>query len=407
VTATEEPIKKSVPVCDVAVSLLTGGGDRPYALGLARCLSTLGTHIDFIGSDDLDLPELRAVPHLRFLNLRGSQREEVSFWKKALRIVRYYLRLGAYAATAKPKLFHILWNNRFELVDRTGLMVYYRLCGRRVVLTAHNINARKRDGSDSYLNRLSLKIQYGLCDHMFVHTAKMKQELKDDFGVPEAKVSVIPLGLNETVPTSDLTVTDAKRRVGIKQGEKAILFFGRIAPYKGLEYLIEALRQLRGENGDYRLVIAGSIKGCDEYWETVERRISDSGLDSQVLKTIRFIPDEETEIYFKAADVLVLPYREIFQSGVLVLSYSFGLPVIAADVGSMVEDVVDGVTGFIFEKKNTKALADALLAYFSSDLYRNLENNREKVQAIARERFSWETVGEITKSVYLRTLTSR
>ena len=46
-----------------------------------------------------------------------------------------------------------------------------------------------------------------------------------------------------------------------------------------------------------------------------------------------FIPDDETEIYFKAADVLVLPYRDIYQSGVLFLGHSFGLPVLAADVG--------------------------------------------------------------------------
>jgi len=121
VTATEEPLKKSAPVCNVEVSLLTGGGDRPYALGLARCLSTLGMRIDFVGSDDLDLPELQAVPHLRFLNLRGSQREDVSFCKKAVRIVHYYLRLGAYAATARPKLFHILWNNKFQKSITTTL----------------------------------------------------------------------------------------------------------------------------------------------------------------------------------------------------------------------------------------------------------------------------------------------
>ena len=74
----------------------------------------------------------------------------------------YYVRLVRYAATAKPKLFHILWNNKFELFDRTVLMLYYKLLGKSIVFTAHNVNAGKRDSNDSWLNRLSLKIQYQL-----------------------------------------------------------------------------------------------------------------------------------------------------------------------------------------------------------------------------------------------------
>ena len=71
---------------------------------------------------------------------------------------------------AQPKIFHILWNNKFEFFDRTLLMLYYKLLGKKIVFTAHNVNIRKRDGNDSWLNRFSLKIQYQLVDHIFVHT---------------------------------------------------------------------------------------------------------------------------------------------------------------------------------------------------------------------------------------------
>ena len=91
---------------------------------------------------------------------------------KAVRLSTYYLRLLKYAVVAKPRIFHILWNNKFELFDRTLLMLYYRLLGRRVVLTAHNVNAAKRDGRDSLLNRLTLWVQYRLSDHIFVHTGR-------------------------------------------------------------------------------------------------------------------------------------------------------------------------------------------------------------------------------------------
>ncbi|MBX6326567.1 MAG: glycosyltransferase, partial [Chthoniobacterales bacterium] len=178
------------------VALLTGGGDKPYAIGLATALAAHNVAIDFIGSDDLAVPELLTDSAITFLNLRGDQRPEASLPKKVIRLLSYYAKLIGYAATAQPTTFHILWNNKIELFDRTILMLYYKLLGKRVVLTAHNVNAGRRDGNDSWLNRVSLKIQYRLSDHIFVHTNGMKNELVTAFRVPEAKVTVIPFGIN-------------------------------------------------------------------------------------------------------------------------------------------------------------------------------------------------------------------
>ncbi len=88
-------------------ALLTGGGDKPYALGMAAAVTSAGISLDFIGSDDLSLPELLGNSQLNFVNLRGNQASEVSFLAKVLRVLNYYRKLVVYAATAKPKLFHI------------------------------------------------------------------------------------------------------------------------------------------------------------------------------------------------------------------------------------------------------------------------------------------------------------
>ncbi len=93
----------------------------------------------------------------------------------------------------------------------------------------------------------------------------------------------------------------------------------------------------------------------------------------RVLLRADFIPDDETEVYFKAADVLVLPYRHIYQSGVLFLGHSFGLPVLAADVGSLKDDIVEGKTGFVFRPEDPVDLAKTIERYFASDLYAELE----------------------------------
>jgi len=162
---------------EAAVALLTGGADKPYAFGLATALISRGMVMDLIGSDDLDCPEFHGRPRVRFLNLRGDQRSDASFVRKASRVLIYYTRLIRYAATAEPKIFHILWNNKFEFFDRTLLMLYYKLLRKRIVLTLHNVNAARRDSKDTRLNRLTLRIQYRLADRIFVHTESMKLEL--------------------------------------------------------------------------------------------------------------------------------------------------------------------------------------------------------------------------------------
>jgi D-inositol-3-phosphate glycosyltransferase len=113
-----------------------------------------------------------------------------------------------------------------------------------------------------------------------------------------------------------------------------------------------------------------------------------------------YIPDDETEIYFKAADVLVLPYRYIYESGVLYLGYSFGLPVLAADVGSLKDEVVEGKTGFVFRPEDPTGLAKSIERYFASDLYESLEKNRQAIVNYAMERHSWNTVSRVTLNVY-------
>jgi D-inositol-3-phosphate glycosyltransferase len=383
------------------IALLTGGRDKPYALGMASALSAHGIFLDFIGSDVLDVSELRRLESLNFLNLRGDLRMDVSLLKKVIRILTYYLRLACYAATARPKIFHILWNNKFEFFDRTLLMAYYRLVGKRIVFTAHNVNDRKRDSVDTYLNRLTLRIQYHLADHIFVHTQRMKQELIAEFDISGSKVSVIPFGINNTVPNTALTAVEAKRRLGIKQRQKTLLFFGNIAPYKGLEHLIAAFDDLVKRDSDYCLIIAGRPKkGSDSYWAKIQQMIARNDLDKQIIQRIEFIPDERIEEYFKAADAIVLPYTYIFQSGVLFLAYSFGLPVIASDVGSIKESIIEGRTGFVCRPGDGANLAQVIERYFESKLFMCLEKARSHIQEFANDRYSWDKVAEITKKIY-------
>jgi len=382
------------------IALLTGGADKSYALGLASGLIAAGVGIDFIGSNYVDAPFLHDNPLVRFFNLRGDQRSDVSLAAKVVRVLRYYVRLLHYAAVSEPKVFHILWNFRMELFDRTLLMLYYRLLGKRIAFTAHNVNARERDGGDSWLNRATLRLQYRLVHHIFVHTERMKRQLECDFGVSPAKISIIPFGVNSSVPDTALTRADARRRLGLEDSMKTLLFFGNIAPYKGLSYLVEALLLLGRSRKDYRLLIAGSPKGPDGYWKSIHERIVFHNFQSSVIERIEYVRDEDTELYFKAADVLVLPYTHIFQSGVLFLGYNFGLPVIASDVGSFKEDIVEGETGFVCRPEDPVSLAETITRFFSSDLYCRADVHRRAIRDRVHEQHSWSAVAAITSAVY-------
>jgi D-inositol-3-phosphate glycosyltransferase len=386
------------------LALLTGGMDAPYALGLLSGIIGNSILVDVIGNDELKDKDVMKSNNIVYHNLRGDQNPQAQVIRKVLRVLIYYFRLIRYAARTNSKVFHILWLNKFTHFDRTLLNVYYKLLGKKLIYTAHNVNTSERDGTDSALNRFSLKLHYKLMDHVFVHTEKMKQQLIRDFNVNKEKVTVIPFGINNVTPKTSLTRVAAREKLSLQGEERVVLFFGNIAPYKGLDILIGAIAELKKKGSCPKLLIAGKVKDAKwmSYWEGIEKLIEEHNLAGDILLTIEYIADDEIEIYYKAADIVILPYRHIFQSGVLFLAYSFGLPVIVSDVGSLRDDVIEGQTGFVCPPDQAEALAKTISHYFQSNLFANLAVNRERIIEFATEKYSWQKIGDITCAVYSR-----
>jgi glycosyltransferase involved in cell wall biosynthesis len=383
------------------VTLLTGGIDKHYACGLGKSLAMLGITVDVIGNTDMDTYEMRSTPNLRLITLYDKPPRHQSLTRKVLMYARVYFRLIRYAATSSARIVHILWNYKFTAFDRTFLLIYYKALGKQLVFTAHNINAAERDGADSPLNRLSLRIQYRLVDHIFVHTEKMKQQLVEAFGIREKKITVIPFGTYDMVPQSALTSAEAKKRLGLCGSDRTVLFFGRIAPYKGIDLLVDAFGRLALQDKSYHLIIAGEpMKESEQQWACLRQVIEQSPMRHQVHQHTRFIADNEIELYFKAADVLVLPYTQIFQSGVLFMAYSFGLPVIATDVGSFDRDIIAGVTGFVCKPADPVDLSQVIEMYFASELFGMLDERRAGIQKFVHESHSWDVAAGKTRNVY-------
>jgi len=385
------------------ITILTGGDDPSYALPLLSALIEKGLTVDFVGSDKMQNDDIVKNGNVNYLNLRGAQNPEAPMQEKIVRIVKYYLRLIKYAATTDSQIFHILWLNKFEHFDRTMLNIYYKLLGKKIIFTAHNINAGERDKRDSWLNRVTLKFLYSIVDHIFVHTNKMRQQLISDYDIFDKKITVIPFGINNYVPTTKLTRQQAREKLNIAVNDKVILFFGRITEYKGLDLLITAFAAVARRQKAVKLIIAGRIeRGYASYWEGIKKEIAGRGLEERVLVNTHFVPDNEVEVYYKAADILILPYRHIFQTGVMFLSYNFGLPVLATDVGSLKDEIIEDRTGFVCRPEDPQDLAGKIELYFQSELYRNLKENRIWIKKYANEKYSWEKIAETTVEVYKR-----
>jgi D-inositol-3-phosphate glycosyltransferase len=389
----------------MTITLITGGAPH-YEAGLISGLIGQDVEVEVIGGDDLaSFPQLRH-PFVRFTNIYGSS-PRGSVWRRIKHVGGVYLSLVFHAFKTESRLFHIQWNYKLPLLDRTLLNLFYKLCKKKIVFTAHNIDAAARDGKQSLANRLSLRFQYYVVDHIVVHTERMKSELIAEYDVKESKISVIPHGIMSVVPNTDLDRVRARERLNLGVSIKVILFFGLITPYKGLEYLISALAKLCQMDKNFILVIAGRVKECQEYWNEICLSIERLNLKKNVVIHLGHVPDASVETFFKSADVLVMPYRSIFQSGVLFLGYHFGLPTIATDVGSLREELIPGKTGTVCKVDDPEDMARAIRNYFQSDLYRNLETNgRDQIREYAACRYSWSGIAASTAALYARLLST-
>jgi len=383
------------------ISVFNGTGQVDYMYGLVSGLAC--NKNDSIDVLDVDLTQelFSGFENVNYVPVFKYYPRSASVAVKTINILRYYLLQFWFLFSHKPRIIHFQWLDRHIVIDRIILPAIARLFGHKVVLTVHNINAGKRDNRDTLINRLTLRNLYRLSNKLIVHTPQSKVELMNEFPVAESKIEVIKHGMNNRVAQKGITTAQARLHFGLNEDDKVILFFGNIDYYKGLDILIESLLILNKErNCNYKVLIAGNSKS-PEYTAQVLEKAADPRLKGCIDAKIQYIPDEDVELYFMASDCIVLPYRNIYQSGVIFMAYTFGLPLIVTDVGNFRNDVIEGKTGFLVKPEDPEDLAKIIANYFKTDLYSELEKTREEIQNWARQNYSWEVIGSKTRELYL------
>lgn len=194
-------------------------------------------------------------------------------------------------------------------------------------------------GEESSLRQFLNRRSAALSDRVIVHGDALRKLLS----VPPERISVIPHG----------DYGFLRRFAEDTPEEPMILFFGRLIPYKGVAVLCRAERILREEIGSYEVVIAGE-------GDTAHFR-GELAAESRIRVINRFLPDQEVAQLFRRARVVVLPYVEASQSGVLAIAFAFGKATVVTRVGGLPEAVGEGTAGLIVPPNDPEALAEALL----------------------------------------------
>jgi D-inositol-3-phosphate glycosyltransferase len=382
------PGPSSIAMC----AALSHGGIAHYTYALAEGLQASGLDTSVLMYDEPEY-DLVGYPHAHrpvpSLRLATSRRRRLTSPAQNLAAV---LR----ASLGRP-LVHFQWS----LGPRNDRLIWsaLRAAGKRIVYTAHDVVPHEPD----IMPREHCAWVYERADAIIVHGQQLKALLLENFPVPAQKVHVVPHGnYNFVADTPGRWTRDSARAsLGLSAAERAVLFFGLIREYKGLDVLIDACQLLR-ERGlpdghKLKLVIAG--RSFKNHWHDAryEERIAQAQLTDAVSLHLEHIPMLDVARFFHAADVVAVPYRRGSQSGVLQLAYSFAKGSVATRVGSLAEGPTGDLTRFV-EPSDAGALADALFEMLGSESAAATLGS--KARAYADSALGWGAITDATRAIY-------
>lgn len=351
------------------VALLTHNTDGGLVLYVSQLANALASKVDLVvmAPEGLDPSRFPFSPGVRIRRLPVGNVIR-TFVANTLRIWRPLQFLGA-IDEERPDILHF-----------NGASLWYALLlpvlARRypVVVTIHDVNPHP--GSRAWDQDLARRLFLRYSDAVIVHGEWAKRQL----GATQP---------GYVIPHGDYSFYTG---IGVEDGvveEDAILFFGRIEPYKGLQYLLEAMPLVWAGSPSTRLIVAGS-GSLEPYGELLQ--------EPRIEVVNRFIDDAEVPALFGRARVVVLPYTEGTQTGVIPIAYAFRKPVVVTDVGSIPEVVEEGRTGLIVPPRDPGALAGAILKILQNESLRIIMGTAA-YEKMTRE-LSWGPISDRTIAAY-------
>jgi glycosyltransferase involved in cell wall biosynthesis len=350
----------------------------PYDHALCTALAAAGACVELYTSRFVYGPVARA---------EGYRRRE-SFYRLATRLQRARARRAVKLAEHVPDMLryrraaggadvvHFQWTT-VQHLDRHLLPGARNARGSRrpLILTSHDILPREpRRGQLAAQRRL-----YERFDALVVHSEHGRRRLTEELSLDPALVHVIPHGVFEHLATHEAAEEPPST------DRPVVLCFGLMRPYKGIDLLLAAWEEIE----DAELWIAGMP------------RMDIAPLMAAAPPNVRFFPrfitDDELPAYFRRADLVVLPYREIDQSGVLFTALAFGRPLLLSDVGGFPEIAATGAAR-TFPAGDASALRASLRELLAD--HAALDGMADSARALAEGPYSWTAVAARTLELY-------
>jgi glycosyltransferase involved in cell wall biosynthesis len=235
---------------------------------------------------------------------------------------------------------------------------------------------------------------------LIVHHDEGKRQLVEYWGICADRIDVIPHGI---MPLNSISTRfEARKELDLPLDRLIILFFGSIRENKGLDVLLRALERVRQCKPETLLVVAGALYrelSFDKYAEIIKQ----ANLSGNVRTFLRFIDENEVDLFFAASDIVVLPYiRFESQSGVLLRAYAHKLPVVVTNVGAMGESVSKDKVGLVVKPGSIEELADAVINALSEP-----DKLRSNYTKELHEKYCWDRIARLTMNSYEKALRDR
>ncbi|MBT3612129.1 MAG: glycosyltransferase family 4 protein [Flavobacteriales bacterium] len=284
--------------------------------------------------------------------------------------------------------FHVFYTNVLVLFN---LLVVKILFG-KVVLTVHDVSSFSNSSNSLVIERLI----YKLPDRIITHNEFSKSEISNLNANLTSCISIVPHGNYTPFINIQYDKEKSKEQLGIPNNRRVLLFFGMIKKVKGLEVLLSALKAVVKKNPDVLLVIAGRLWEND--FSAYQKIIDENNLSEYILLHTKFIPQEDVEHYYCASDLVVLPYKKIYQSGVLMMTLSYERPALVPDLLPLKEIISDNENGFLFKTENVSDLSAKLNSILGNEGL--MEQVRTKGTELINTKYDWFEIGRQTKKAY-------
>ena len=305
--------------------------------------------------------------------------------------------------SSKAKNLHMHWIDSFSGFRKKNMLVSLlksflfvidifltkSILKAKIIWTIHN--KYTHECIHVHVERLIRKIFSNKVDAIICHCNQAKKEIQSEFGTPQNKIYVIPIGNYIDGYKNEISKEKALKDLNLKSEDLIFLSFGAIRPYKGIDKLIKSFKTIEKKENIKLLIVGKPVN--DQIKTDI---IKSSKAFNNIKLQLEFIQDDDIQIYFNASDIVIFSFRKILSSAGILLAMSFGKPIIGPRLGCII-DVLDENGAFLYNPRENRGLIMAL---------KEAMENKDRFEEMGRYNlelarlYEWKKIGTETKKVY-------